>query len=845
MENRRALTPAVPYPLGRQVVFFVFLLLLFFPLHRGCVGEMVRTGGEVYLPSPGGEGFFNGLTTNGRVSGDVVTLPPDGSLGLSSKLDPIEPPFTAEVRVLIQAGQSNALRLDLARAEDGSLLYYRWGDGGAAGSGLFFERGPDMGQLSGAAPRASSGQREVRLSLGITKKGWTLRSPGMETVSGTLDFAVERAAVSLQSGNTRTLKATLLALRRGAGEAPGALLAGGHLTPWPLFWSLPRALGLDPLSGGFLLLSLALLAALAFAFDRGALALYRHKGAGLPLSETALVLALFPSQAALLYLLAGCLDLPLYALLVTLGLVLLTKLGALGPSSGGLFRAGLPPWWRRRRGALLGLGLGLHALVALQVALSVDRGGQPGGTAAALVFGLVPLLLLLLALRRGRPLHLLLFVPAGLQTLHTVWIGAITPLDRGVLPLLVCFGPWIAVVSGDLVRAGRLSRWPARALRLGCWVLLLLALDNAIYPAIDGSQVEPRVVDLRWDVEQTTNLLGTQDKKPRLKVHERFYAWKKPAGTLRLVALGSSSTFGTGSTDPDTYSWPAQLERLLRGQLADGSRLQVINGGLAGVPFTILQVYLEEVLLRLDPDLVLIYFGGNGDNLDSQTLYARVQQELKDSPFVSTTEEVWAALQLRPSSEAAVHGFLSLAKNSRLFLLSLWALKELRLSVAGLSGRGDDPEAVAPRPVLERSAEAAVRACVARGVPVLLLPEICRDTVIGGDIGSEGTCASYYQIWSDLAEKYGHRGVHHQSLFHRFTPQFVKRYFIDEVHMTDRGYRYLARQIFEVIREEGLLPLRVPAQDAPAALSDAPAQPAAAPVPSPDATLPLASPVRP
>src|SRR4029079_7866623 len=51
----------------------------------------------------------------------------------------------------------------------------------------------------------------------------------------------------------------------------------------------------------------------------------------------------------------------------------------------------------------------------------------------------------------------------------------------------------------------------------------------------------------------------------------------KPPGTLRVLALGDSFTFGVGARVGETY--PAQLEKALR---ARGVRTEVLNAGVPG-----------------------------------------------------------------------------------------------------------------------------------------------------------------------------------------------------------------------------------------------------------------------
>ncbi len=79
----------------------------------------------------------------------------------------------------------------------------------------------------------------------------------------------------------------------------------------------------------------------------------------------------------------------------------------------------------------------------------------------------------------------------------------------------------------------------------------------------------------------------------------------KIPGTLRVLCLGASYTFGTYVDDENT--WPAQLETILAEKEPDLD-LEVINAGISG--FTIVDelAFLEEHGLQLEPDAVVLAF---------------------------------------------------------------------------------------------------------------------------------------------------------------------------------------------------------------------------------------------
>jgi len=92
--------------------------------------------------------------------------------------------------------------------------------------------------------------------------------------------------------------------------------------------------------------------------------------------------------------------------------------------------------------------------------------------------------------------------------------------------------------------------------------------------------------------EVTINSYGFRGKEFKLK---------KDEGVFRIVALGASTTFCTG-TDKETY--PACLERILISKT--GQRYEVINGGVGATAIESIRNLFEKEVIRLSPDLIII-----------------------------------------------------------------------------------------------------------------------------------------------------------------------------------------------------------------------------------------------
>jgi len=90
----------------------------------------------------------------------------------------------------------------------------------------------------------------------------------------------------------------------------------------------------------------------------------------------------------------------------------------------------------------------------------------------------------------------------------------------------------------------------------------------------------------------------------------------KAPGVIRILTLGSSSTFGYYNRDNETY--PFQLEKLLNERCGDKPRFEVINFAIPHAGSTnIAAMFLAEGL-KLAPDVVTFY-GGRNESLQGHT----------------------------------------------------------------------------------------------------------------------------------------------------------------------------------------------------------------------------------
>lgn len=111
-------------------------------------------------------------------------------------------------------------------------------------------------------------------------------------------------------------------------------------------------------------------------------------------------------------------------------------------------------------------------------------------------------------------------------------------------------------------------------------------------------------IDGRWHFKINRN--GFRD--------EQDYAYEKPPGLFRVLALGDSHTAGFEVAQHETFS--AQLEAELRRR---GIEAEVLNTGISGFGTAEQVVFLENEGLKFKPDAVVVAFYANdySDNLRS------------------------------------------------------------------------------------------------------------------------------------------------------------------------------------------------------------------------------------
>ena len=125
----------------------------------------------------------------------------------------------------------------------------------------------------------------------------------------------------------------------------------------------------------------------------------------------------------------------------------------------------------------------------------------------------------------------------------------------------------------------------------------------------------------------------------------REFQIEKPDNVIRILSVGDSRTFGWGLQEADTYN--GRLEKLLAQRLPDGMEVEVINAGVNAWSYAQIFVYLRDIGLNYNPDVVLVA----GANAWTQFSEGNSQQFIDDF-----RRRVWLKNILRRS--AIYHYFI-------------------------------------------------------------------------------------------------------------------------------------------------------------------------------------------
>lgn len=147
---------------------------------------------------------------------------------------------------------------------------------------------------------------------------------------------------------------------------------------------------------------------------------------------------------------------------------------------------------------------------------------------------------------------------------------------------------------------------------------------------VDGSHLPAGLVHFTSPIVRRFNTYLTDHR-----FRGRAFCATKPDGVVRVLCLGTSSTWGHGIDESTGLDYPTQVERILRER---GLTVEVVNAGIRASNSTRARFFFEEHLLpAFDPDIVTASFFLNESThisqFDEPAFFARAQREDFENTF--------------------------------------------------------------------------------------------------------------------------------------------------------------------------------------------------------------------
>jgi lysophospholipase L1-like esterase len=146
-------------------------------------------------------------------------------------------------------------------------------------------------------------------------------------------------------------------------------------------------------------------------------------------------------------------------------------------------------------------------------------------------------------------------------------------------------------------------------LSLGVFLICTAGLELVLrlngYGKLEIYQPDPL---LYWKLKPNQNCYTKIGHQPvHINSHGtrgREFSEKKTPGTLRILCLGDSRTFGWGLSQEQTYS--GALESLFQEQTSQHKKIEIINAGVNAWSYPQMLVYFRTTGVQYDPDIIIL-----------------------------------------------------------------------------------------------------------------------------------------------------------------------------------------------------------------------------------------------
>ena len=290
----------------------------------------------------------------------------------------------------------------------------------------------------------------------------------------------------------------------------------------------------------------------------------------------------------------------------------------------------------------------------------------------------------------------------------------------------------------------------------------------------------------------------------------------KAKNTVRIICMGTSETFGL--YESPGKEWPAQLGNILKKH----HRFHVINTSVVGLPLKKFRRYLEKYVLRLQPDIVILYVNPFGYAVSGGKFFERQEAGMKDEESIRKQRRLCLTdftsnLRMLPKVKEAIKRIVPHKLLQKYRILNM--KKQLHaLEVSHLKGR--KPIDFVPERCIDRfqdDMDEVIEFLQNRNVdvilasyPVLITPENVEKHIevfldyrrFYVELSLNGIIAAsrkFNEVIKNVSEEWGVPFIDNNATLPKTT-----QYFADNVHYTDEGAAIVASNFANCVH--GLFP---------------------------------------
>lgn len=374
-----------------------------------------------------------------------------------------------------------------------------------------------------------------------------------------------------------------------------------------------------------------------------------------------------------------------------------------------------------------------------------------------------------------------LFLLTLLQFLNFLWFRLIF----GNLDYSIGFAATISIIPlVSLSCISSIKNSLFRSLYAGmAFIIVLAGLELIIResPLENFLDIKKRIHSRNIQIDSYSNYLVNHDQNGNFidSIGRKFPA-EKQKGIYRIICLGSSSTEGHGAK---LESYPARLENILNNKF---DSIEVINAGIPGARFYSIYIYFKDILWKLSPDLLILYFGYNDDSPEVYQYYEKAHQLKQLYPFIESAEDLEYASSFRFCSK-------SLLKVYR-FLFSIRSFATVKFTFDSLLNRplltNRDERDI--KQFKMRNVSMLADYCKLKQIPALLIPEVI--------MYDNGEYAEYFRKVGNEQQ-----GIY----YYRPSRPDLIQHLTDSIHFDRQGYENLANQIASFLIDKKLIPEKI------------------------------------